>query len=165
MTEKISHADHRIENSKAYSLLEPSLALLLGKTVRCADPRLASPPASDSCAWSSEAAEKVHAENLAMYDDEARSTFVGWKRTPIPGSYLRPKSMCSVNVDHESMQSAMHKLRAELTLNAETKVASFREVSLFQLVLLDFEASLQDFLCLWSSNGDMDSNLFVTTDT
>jgi len=49
--------------------------------------------------------------------------------------------------------------------NTETKVAGLGEVALSQLELLDTETTLQDFLSLWTTDGDVDGNLFVTTDT
>ena len=49
--------------------------------------------------------------------------------------------------------------------NTETKVASLREVALAKLVLLDLEATLENLLCLWTTDGNVDSNFLVTTDT
>ena len=49
--------------------------------------------------------------------------------------------------------------------DTESKVASLREVALSEFVFLDLQSTLQDFLGLWSSNCDVHSNLFVTTDT
>lgn len=49
--------------------------------------------------------------------------------------------------------------------DTETKVASLREVTLSELIFLDLQSTFQDFLSLWSTNSDMHSNLFVTTDT
>ena len=49
--------------------------------------------------------------------------------------------------------------------NTEAEVTGLGEVALPQLVLLDLEATLQNLLSLGSSDGDMDGNLFVTTDT
>ena len=49
--------------------------------------------------------------------------------------------------------------------DTEAKVASLREVALSEFVFLDLQSTLQDFLGLWSSNCDVHSNLFVTTDT
>jgi hypothetical protein len=49
--------------------------------------------------------------------------------------------------------------------DTEAEVASLREVALSEFVFLDLQSTLQDFLGLWSSNCDVHSNLFVTTDT
>jgi hypothetical protein len=49
--------------------------------------------------------------------------------------------------------------------DAEAEVACLGEVALPQLVFLDLEATLQNFLCFWSPNCDVNSNLLVTTDT
>lgn len=49
--------------------------------------------------------------------------------------------------------------------DAESEVASLREVTLAQFVFLDLQSTLQDLLCLWASDGDMNSDLFITTDT
>jgi hypothetical protein len=49
--------------------------------------------------------------------------------------------------------------------DTKAKVARRREVALLQLVFLDLEASLQDFLGLGAADGDMDGDLLVTADT
>lgn len=49
--------------------------------------------------------------------------------------------------------------------DTETEVASLGEVALAELVLLDLEATLEDLLGLGATDGDVDGNLFVTTDT
>ena len=49
--------------------------------------------------------------------------------------------------------------------DTKTKVASIREVLLPQLILLDLEASLKDFFGLGPSDGDVDSDLFISSDT
>lgn len=47
----------------------------------------------------------------------------------------------------------------------EAEVASLREVALPQLIFLDLQATLEDFLRLGAADGDVDGNLFVTSDT
>lgn len=49
--------------------------------------------------------------------------------------------------------------------DTEAKVAGLAEVALAQLILLDLEATLKNLLGLGATNGDVDSNLFVTADT
>lgn len=49
--------------------------------------------------------------------------------------------------------------------DTEAEVAGLGEVALLQLILLDLEATLQDLLGLGSTDGDVDGDLFVTTDT
>ena len=49
--------------------------------------------------------------------------------------------------------------------DTKTEVARLAEVALPQLVFLDFEATLEDFLCFWAADGDVDGDLFVTADT
>lgn len=49
--------------------------------------------------------------------------------------------------------------------DTETEVASLGEVALPQLVLLDLEATLQNLLSLGTTDGNVDGDLFVTTDT
>lgn len=49
--------------------------------------------------------------------------------------------------------------------DAEAEVASRREIALPQLVLLDLEATLENLLSLWSTDGNVHSDLLVTTDT
>lgn len=49
--------------------------------------------------------------------------------------------------------------------DTETEVAGLGEIALAELVLLDLEAALQDFLCLGAADGNVDGNLLVTTDT
>lgn len=58
-------------------------------------------------------------------------------------------------------------LDAEIDVLADTepKVAGLAEVALAQLVLLDLQATLEDLLGLGATDGDVDSNLFVTADT
>ena len=48
--------------------------------------------------------------------------------------------------------------------DTETEVASLGEVALAELIFLDLQSTLQDFLSLWSSDGNVDSDLLVTTD-
>jgi hypothetical protein len=49
--------------------------------------------------------------------------------------------------------------------DTEAEVARLGEVALPQLVFLDLEASLENFLGLGTADGDVDGDLFVTTDT
>ena len=49
--------------------------------------------------------------------------------------------------------------------NTKTEVASLGEVLLPQLVLLDLQSTLKDFLGFWSSDSDVNGDLFITTDT
>lgn len=55
--------------------------------------------------------------------------------------------------------------KIDVLRDTEAEVASFAEVALPQFVLLDLEPTLEDFLCLWATNGDMNSDLLVTADT
>ena len=58
-------------------------------------------------------------------------------------------------------------LDAEIDVLADTEaeVAGLAEVALAQLVLLDLEATLENLLGLRTTDGDVDGDLFVTTDT
>ena len=58
-------------------------------------------------------------------------------------------------------------LDAEIDVLADTEaeVAGLAEVALAELVLLDLEATLENLLGLGATDGDVDRNLFVTTDT
>ena len=49
--------------------------------------------------------------------------------------------------------------------DAETEVARLREVPFSQLVFLDLQSTLQDFLCFRSSHSDVYSDFLVTTDS
>lgn len=49
--------------------------------------------------------------------------------------------------------------------DTETEVAGLAEVALAQLVLLDLEATLENLLGLGATDGDVDSDLLVTSDT
>ena len=49
--------------------------------------------------------------------------------------------------------------------DTEAEVASLGEVALSQLVLLNLETTLKNFLGLRATDGDVNGNLFVTTDT
>ena len=55
--------------------------------------------------------------------------------------------------------------KIDMLLNTETEVAGLREVLATEFVLLDLEATLKDLLSLGATNGDMDRDLLVTTDT
>lgn len=54
--------------------------------------------------------------------------------------------------------------QVDVLADAEAKVASLREVALAQFVFLDLEATLENLLCLGATDGDVDGDLFVTTD-
>lgn len=55
--------------------------------------------------------------------------------------------------------------KVDVLADTEAEVAGLAEVALAQLVLLDLEATLENLLGLGATDGDVDSNLFVTTDT
>lgn len=49
--------------------------------------------------------------------------------------------------------------------DTEAKVARVAEVFAAEFVFLDFQATLEDLFSLGASDGDVNGNLFVTTDT
>ena len=49
--------------------------------------------------------------------------------------------------------------------DTETEVAGLGEVALAELVLLDLETTLEDLLGLGATDGDVDGDLFVPSDT
>ncbi len=53
----------------------------------------------------------------------------------------------------------------DVLVDTEAEVTGLAEVALAELVLLDFEATLENLLGLGAADGDVDSDLFVTTDT
>jgi hypothetical protein len=53
----------------------------------------------------------------------------------------------------------------DVLADTEAEVAGLGEVLLSQLVFLDLEATLEDLLGLGATDGNVDGNLFVTTDT
>ena len=53
----------------------------------------------------------------------------------------------------------------DVLLDTETKVASLGEVLAAEFVFLDLQATLKDFLSLGTTDGDVNGDLFVTTDT
>lgn len=53
----------------------------------------------------------------------------------------------------------------DVFLDTESKVSSLGEVPLSEFVLLDLEATLENFLSLRTTDSNVDGNLFVTTDT
>lgn len=67
----------------------------------------------------------------------------------------------SVNTDRRVVLDT----EIDVFADTETEVASLGEVALAELVFLDFQSTLQDFLSLWSADSDVNSNLLVTTDT
>ena len=55
--------------------------------------------------------------------------------------------------------------QVDVLLDTETKVSGLREVLAAELVLLDLEAALENLLGLGATDGDVHSDLLVTTDT
>lgn len=55
--------------------------------------------------------------------------------------------------------------QVDVLRDTEAEVAGGAEVALAQLVLLDLEATLDDFLGLGAADGDVDGDLLVTADT
>lgn len=55
--------------------------------------------------------------------------------------------------------------KIDVLVDTEAEVAGLGEVPLAELVLLDLEATLKDLLGLGATDGDVDGDLFVTTDT
>lgn len=53
----------------------------------------------------------------------------------------------------------------DVLADTEAEVAGLAEVALAELVLLDLEATLENLLGLGATDGDVDRDLFVTTDT
>ena len=53
----------------------------------------------------------------------------------------------------------------DVFIDTESEVSGGAEVSTFELVLLDLESTLENFHRLVSSDGDVRSDLLVTTDT
>ena len=53
----------------------------------------------------------------------------------------------------------------DMFLDTESKVSSLGEVPLPKLVLLNLETTFKNFLSLGATDGDVDGDLFVTTDT
>ena len=51
-----------------------------------------------------------------------------------------------------------------MLLNTETKASSIREIFLLEFSILDLESSFEDLVSLISSDGDMDSDFFITLD-
>lgn len=53
----------------------------------------------------------------------------------------------------------------DVLADPKSKIARRREILLPQFILLDFQTALEDFFGFGSPYGDMDGDLFVTTDT
>lgn len=53
----------------------------------------------------------------------------------------------------------------DVLADTEAKVTGLAEVTLAELVLLDLKATLENFLGLRATDGNVDSDLFVTSDT
>lgn len=53
----------------------------------------------------------------------------------------------------------------DVLVDTEAKVAGLAEVALAEFVLLDLQTTLENFLGLGTTDGDVDSDLFVTADT
>ena len=54
--------------------------------------------------------------------------------------------------------------KIDMFADAESKVAGLGEVALAEFVFLDLQSTLQDFLCLWATDCNMDGDLFITAD-
>jgi hypothetical protein len=67
----------------------------------------------------------------------------------------------SVNTDSRIILDS----EIDVFADTETEVTSSREVSLSQFVFLDLQSTFENFFSFRSSDSDVDSNLFVTTDT
>jgi hypothetical protein len=67
----------------------------------------------------------------------------------------------SVNTDRRVVLDT----EIDVFADTETKVASLGEVALTELIFLDLQSTLQDFLSLWSTDGNVHRDLFVTADT
>lgn len=55
--------------------------------------------------------------------------------------------------------------KIDVLADTEAEVASLGEVALAEFVLLDLEATLENFLGLGATDGNVDRDLFVTADT
>jgi len=55
--------------------------------------------------------------------------------------------------------------QVDVLADTEAEVTGLGEVPLSQLVLLDLEATLENLLSLGTTDGNVNGNLFVTTDT
>jgi hypothetical protein len=55
--------------------------------------------------------------------------------------------------------------KIDVLADTKTEVTGLGEVALAQLVFLDLKATLEDLLSLGSTDGDVDGDFFVTTDT
>ena len=55
--------------------------------------------------------------------------------------------------------------KVDVFLDTKSKIPGLREVSLPEFVLLDLEATFEDLLSLGATDGNVDRDLFVTTDT
>jgi hypothetical protein len=64
-----------------------------------------------------------------------------------------------------SNRGVVFNTKIDMFADAEPKVASLREVALTEFVFLDLQSTFQDFLCLGTTDSNMDCDLFVTADT
>ena len=53
----------------------------------------------------------------------------------------------------------------DVLLNTKSKASCIREVSLSQFSILDLKTSFKDFISLFSADGDVCGNLFVSLDS
>lgn len=91
---------------------------------------------------------------------------------PIPCQYPSTKCLCSL-YSHAAVEIHSVDTNRRVVLDTEidvfadteTKVASLGEVALAELVLLNLQPTLQDFLGLGATDGDVNGDLLVTTDT
>lgn len=98
------------------------------------------------------------------------------RTSPIPVSFMPPST--SALISHPGHSHAAVEVHAvdtntgvvldtqiDVLGDTEAEVAGLGEVALLEFVLLDLEATLEDLLGLGATDGNVDGDLFVTTDT
>jgi len=97
--------------------------------------------------------------------DLVRSTDVGLASATL-GNTLTRSGHAAVEVHSvDTNRRVVLDTKINVFADTETEVASLGEVALAEFIFLDLQSTLQDFLSLWSSDGNVDSDLLVTTDT
>merc|ERR1712113_90549 len=95
----------------------------------------------------------VGSANLGLAAPAAGDTLTGTRHDDV--------EVHAVNADRRVVLDT----QVDVLVDTETEVAGLGEVALAELVLLDLETALEDLLGLGATDGNVDGNLFVPSDT
>lgn len=86
--------------------------------------------------------------------------------TPYSNKHLDGNSHAAVKVHSVDTDTrVILDSQIDVFANTEAEVASLREISLLQFVFLDLKPTLEDLFGFGPTDGDVNGDLFVTTDS